>query len=97
MTEEELKQKIKDSPNSYMKEKYLLELQELRKTMKTKQIKDIIDDFYKLYKLGRKKGHPIGFIDYFEARHFLINEIELSKSLLGTSKMIIKKGKPIIQ
>lgn len=34
---------------------------------------------FTLYEDGRKRGAPINYIDYFEARTFLLNEIDRAK------------------
>lgn len=49
----------------------------------------LLKRFYQLYEEGKKKGTPSGFIEYFSASHFLINEIQ--KALLYQDKESRKK------
>ena len=42
-----------------------------------KEINKPLDSFYKLYRKGRtEKKVPVGYIDYFEARKFLLDKIQ---------------------
>jgi len=41
--------------------------------------KDLLNRFYALYEWGRNKGAPQSFIDFFEARTFLYNEVASQK------------------
>lgn len=36
----------------------------------------LLDRFYSLYKKGRDAGAPSGYIDFFQAEHFLLLEVE---------------------
>ena len=58
--------------------------------------KNRIDRFYKLYKKGRRANAPQSFIDYFEASHFLLKEIDkaLSQQREEIAKMI--KGMKLV-
>lgn len=41
-----------------------------------KNIKEVLESFYKLYLDGRKKKAPVSFIDFFEARTFLLESLD---------------------
>lgn len=71
------------------------------KQLKEKQGKELtksLDRFYALYREGRKNEKaPISYIDYFKARHFLLNEIEKVRKETAeyvTAKMIGKTQPP---
>jgi len=45
----------------------------------TPTVTEILCKFFDLYKKGRKNGAPVNFIDFYEARSFLLEEIDKAK------------------
>ena len=46
----------------------------------TPTVTEILCKFFDLYKKGRKNGAPVNFIDFYEARSFLLEEIDKAKA-----------------
>lgn len=51
----------------------------------------LLDRFFELYKAGREDGVEVNLIDYFAARHFLLDEVE--KAIQHIAKEEYERGR----